>query len=455
MPVFKKGAFTFILAVLIILGLTATSFANPGKGNSGWKDNGKGNGKAVQFNDLGSHWASQTIREMNKLGIVSGYPDYSFKPNAPVSRYEALMMISRAANFEPDSDSYEQNLADLMDYAVENDIIGDSDGFEGWKPAKRYEVAVWAMRAMGDLEADDEGLPFIDINDIPEDAQHYIGVMFKHKWMVGYPDKKFQPNKPVTRAEMTVIIYRMLGDVWPDNGDVEESVLKIKNLDPSDGEDNVKTDIEQLVATFNMDVAAVDDLDAVEAGITVRNITDNKDVAIESVSISGSKLTIELVLDDGDSLDEDKKYRVTIEDGIIESDAGSEEFNGLSGSDWEFYSYAVDEEELSLDSLDPINGAEEVDPTKKVIEATFDKDISFTDEDLPKAVRVYNVDEKVYVEINKIEIDGDTLVITIEGELGADDTFNVTIKSGYIEDKDTGAKYGGLSGNEWRFTTTN
>ena len=273
---FKKGAFTFILAALIILGLTATSFANPGKGNTGWKFNGKGNGKVVQFNDIGSHWAAQTIREMNKLGITSGYPDFSFKPNAPVSRYEALMMICRAMDdFEQeDGLSWEDRLEECLDYADDNGIIDDDEDFEGWKPAKRYEVAVWAMRANGDLDIDDEELPFLDINDIPEDARHYIGVMFKHKWMVGYPDKKFQPNKPVTRAELTVIIYRMLGDEWPDYDDGDLSALRVKSLDPKDGEDNVDTDTDELVATFNMDIEEVEDLADVEDGIKVENVTD-------------------------------------------------------------------------------------------------------------------------------------------------------------------------------------
>jgi Bacterial Ig-like domain/S-layer homology domain len=450
MPVFKKGAFTFILAVLIIMGLTATSFANPGKGNAGWKFNGKGNGKVVQFNDIGSHWAAQTIREMNRLGITSGYPDYSFKPNAPVSRYEALLMICRADGFDPvEGQSWEDRLEDCLEYAVDHDIIEDDENFAGWKPAKRYEVAVWAMRAKGDLDIDDEGLPFLDTNDIPEDARHYIGVMFKHKWMVGYPDKKFQPNKPVTRAELTVIIYRMLDDVWPDydNGDI--SALRVKSLDPKDGENNVDTDTDELVATFNMDIAAVDDLNDVEAGIVVRNVTEDEDVDIDNVVIDGRELIIDL----GESLDEDMRYRVTIDDGIIESEDGEEEFDGLSGSDWEFFTYDVDEEEISLDSLDPEDGDDEVVPSTDELRATFDNDISFINEDLKNAVRVYNVDEEAYVDIDKIEIDGDTLVITLEEELGADDTFRVTIKPGYIEDEDTGADYGGLGGNEWSFTT--
>ena len=56
------------------------------------------------------------------------------------------------------------------------------------------------------------------------------------------------------------------------------------------------------------------------------------------------------------------KYRVTIDDDIIQSEDGEEEFDGLNGSDWEFYTYDVDEEEISLESLDPEDGDDEVVP---------------------------------------------------------------------------------------------
>jgi hypothetical protein len=449
---FKKGAFTFILTALIILGLTATSFANPGKGNTGWKFNGKGNGKVVQFNDIGSHWAAQTIREMNRLGITSGYPDYSFKPNAPVSRYEAMMMICRAMDdFEQeDGLSWEGRLEECLNYAEENDIIDDAEDFEGWKPAKRYEVAVWAMKAAGDLDVDDETLPFLDINDIPEDARHYIGVMFNHKWMVGYPDKKFQPNKPVTRAELTVIIYRILGDVWPDNGDNDGSGLRIAKIDPNDGESGVDPDTDKLTVRFNMDiVAVVDDLD-VEEGIEIENLTDtNEDAAIDSVSFNGRVLTIEL--EEG-TLDEDMKYRVTIDDGIIESENGEEEFDGISSSEWEFSTFDEDEDGPELDSLNPENDEKNVEPTA-TLEAKFKSDIEvISDKDIDNAVEVKKDDQEVEIENVKIE-DGDTLVITLKDELESGETFEVTIMPGFIEDVETLIDYDGLDGDEWRFTT--
>lgn len=557
---FRKGAFTVVLVMLLILGLAASASANPGKGNNkGWKFKAKNNWKAVELTDISSHWAEQPIRHMCSIGLISGYPDKRYIPNAPVSKYEALMMICRAAGFDPDADSsWEQKCEDCLEFALDEGIIDDDD-FAGWKPAKRYEVAVWSIRAMG-LDEDGGDLSFRDIDDIPADAWPYIGVMFKHKYMVGYPGNFFQPNKPVTRAEMAKILYLMMSD-WPDYYD--DGDLRLSSLAPRDGEDNVDPDTNVLTARFNMDIEAADDLEDVKDGIRVKNVTDNDYADIDSVSIDGNKLTIEME----DSLEEDCLYRVTIKKDIIESEDGDESFGGISGSEWEFstfdgseinltnldpddgdenvdpdtdtlvavfnmdiqavndlrdveegievknvtdgdyvdiysvsindnrltiklddpleddclYRVTVEEDiiesedsvwnfegissgewefstfdggELDVESLDPEDGEDNADPGTRVLRAEFNNAISaVSGKSLLSAVRVYNVDRDRYEDIDKVEIDDDTLIITLDDELGAGDTFEVTIRPGYLEDDDSGEDYGGLAGDKWRFTT--
>jgi hypothetical protein len=444
--VFKKSAFVVVVVVLLILGLTAAASANPGKGNhKGWKFKAKKNWKAVELTDISSHWAEQPIRHLCSIGLISGYPDKKYIPNAPVSKYEALMLICKAAGFDPDPDSsWTQKCEDCLEFARDEGIIDDDEDFTGWKPAKRYEVAVWSIRAMG-LDDDGDYLSFRDIYDIPTKARPYIGVMYKHKYMVGYPGNFFQPNKSVTRAEMAMILYRMMSE-YPDYND--DSDLRLSSLDPKDGEDNVDPDTNMLVAGFNMDIEAVDDLEDVEDGIKVKNVTDNEYVDIESVSIDGSKLTIVLE----DSLVNNCKYRVTIEKDLIESEDGEERFGGISGSDWEFSTF--DSDELEVTGLDPEDGDNNVDPDTKVLRATFSSDISvISGKGLLNAVRVYNVDRDRYEEVDKVQVDGNTLVITLEDELGAGDTFEVTIRAGFLEDDDSGEDFDGLAGDDWRFAT--
>ena len=453
---FRKSAFTVVLVILLIFGLTAAASANPGKGNhKGWKFKPKKNWKAVELTDIGSHWAEQPIRHMCTIGLIAGYPDKKYIPNAPVSKYEALLMVSRAAGFDPDTDkSWDQICEDLLEFAVDEGILDEDDDFAGWKPAKRHEVAVWSIRAMG-LDEDGENLSFKDIYEIPSGALPYISVMFKHKYMVGYPGNSFQPNKPVTRAEMAMILYRMMGEGidYNDSNDKDDSSdLKLSSLDPEDGEDNVDWDTSVLVAKFNMDIAAVDDLQDVKDGIRVKNVTEDENVDIKRVSIDGRKLTIKLE----DALVNDCKYRVTIKKDLIESKDGDEVFGGVSGSEWEFSTFDDDEDgdELALTGLDPKNGKNNVDPDTKVLRAVFNSDISvISGKSLLKAVRVYNVDRDRNEGIKKVEIDEDTLIISLDQKLGSDDAFEVTIRSGCLEDEDSGEDFAGLAGKDWRFTT--
>lgn len=47
------------------------------------------------FVDLSEHWASDEINRALKQGLVSGYPDNTFRPDKPVTRAEACVLVSR------------------------------------------------------------------------------------------------------------------------------------------------------------------------------------------------------------------------------------------------------------------------------------------------------------------------------------------------------------------------
>jgi hypothetical protein len=56
---------------------------------------GQPQGSAVPFADTASHWAEAAIRGVHEAGIVTGYPDGTFKPEAFTIRAEAATMINR------------------------------------------------------------------------------------------------------------------------------------------------------------------------------------------------------------------------------------------------------------------------------------------------------------------------------------------------------------------------
>ncbi len=56
----------------------------------------KGSGHASSFNDVGSNfWAAGAISQMAEAGIISGYPDGSFKPDRVMTRAEAAALLAR------------------------------------------------------------------------------------------------------------------------------------------------------------------------------------------------------------------------------------------------------------------------------------------------------------------------------------------------------------------------
>ena len=53
--------------------------------------------KAAGFTDVTSgHWAAEVVSFAAEEGWVSGYPDGTFRPDAPVSRAEAVKILNHA-----------------------------------------------------------------------------------------------------------------------------------------------------------------------------------------------------------------------------------------------------------------------------------------------------------------------------------------------------------------------
>jgi hypothetical protein len=52
--------------------------------------------QTTKFNDVQGSWAQPCIEQLAQRQIISGYPDGSFKPNAPVTRAEFAAMLGKA-----------------------------------------------------------------------------------------------------------------------------------------------------------------------------------------------------------------------------------------------------------------------------------------------------------------------------------------------------------------------
>ena len=116
----------------------------------------------MNFSDLpDSNWAYSYVSYLYCDGVVSGYADGTFRPNAGSSRGQFAKML----------------------------VLG-----MGWYP---YEA------------------PNPTFTDVPPGSTFYtyIESAYLHGAVAGYSDGRFRPNNPVTRAQATKML--VLGKGWP------------------------------------------------------------------------------------------------------------------------------------------------------------------------------------------------------------------------------------------------
>ncbi len=102
-------------------------------------------------------WYNNAISTMTKAGIVDGYPDGTFRPDAPITRAEMAKIISLFAKLDKSESRF-------------SDIAGH-----------------W--------------------------AEAYIRLAAGNGWIAGYPDGTFGPQRNITRAETATMINRVLDRV--------------------------------------------------------------------------------------------------------------------------------------------------------------------------------------------------------------------------------------------------
>jgi len=191
----------------------------PGKETGGEPKPGTEPGQPAQsFSDTVSHWAKHAIDRAVKLGIVSGYPDGSFKPGATVKRSEWTAILGRALKL--DGNKKELSFTDLssiqpwarpfIEQALAAGIInGYADGsFQPNKEVTRAEAAIMIVRALKLPLEDESTLTFADKDDIPAFARAYVATAVKHGLITGLQDNRFSASKPASRADAVTLALR-------------------------------------------------------------------------------------------------------------------------------------------------------------------------------------------------------------------------------------------------------
>lgn len=175
------------------------------------------------FEDISEslEWSKPAIDYLVKRGIISGTSENSFEPERSITRAEFTKIIVAAFGFEDtegdvsftdvnDDDWY----SEFVKIAVKNGLVqGYPEGdFRPNATITREEMAtilVRAFKALGiDIETGD--VDFADSEEIGDWAAEYVAALANLGIVQGRGDNMFVPKDNLTRAEAAVVIYKSI-----------------------------------------------------------------------------------------------------------------------------------------------------------------------------------------------------------------------------------------------------
>ena len=207
----------------------------PNQGGSGGGHHNSGSGTQEKPDET----PPTTLNYTDHYAYIVGYEDGTIRPNGHITRAEAATVFFRLLTDEardanltdrspyPDvsaGDWYNKAIATLSRMGI---LSGYEDGsFRPNATVTRAEFA--AMAARFDTEAKPVDTPFTDLTGCW--AADEIAKAYGKGWVNGYGDNTFRPNGPITRAEAVTLINRVLRRLpetdkdllpdertWPDN----------------------------------------------------------------------------------------------------------------------------------------------------------------------------------------------------------------------------------------------
>ncbi|MGB5970650.1 MAG: S-layer homology domain-containing protein, partial [Spirulinaceae cyanobacterium] len=179
--------------------------------------------QATSFPDVPQgYWAKQYIEELTQRNIISGFPDGTFKPDAPVTRAQFSSLISGA--FSKSETRSSINFVDVSsNYWARSSIdksykTGFLSGYPGniFRPEQnipREQVIVSLASGLNyTTGAVDSTLNYYnDATSISSWARSPIAAATQRSMVVNYPTvKNLNPSRNATRAEVAAFIYQAL-----------------------------------------------------------------------------------------------------------------------------------------------------------------------------------------------------------------------------------------------------
>lgn len=145
------------------------------------------------FYDISNHWGEDAILKMARAGVVNGYEDGNFDPDGFFMQKQTLGLLS---NYTSKLSGANATRAGLIANAI-------------------YGLGKDRFLLPTEAEVTEYSTNYIDWNDIPSSMEKAMAIAIKNNIVSGTADGMLQPNGKITRAEVSVVLCRIVDNADP------------------------------------------------------------------------------------------------------------------------------------------------------------------------------------------------------------------------------------------------
>lgn len=205
-----------------------------------------------------THYAAEAIKTMSSLGIITGYPDGTFRPEAEVRRVEFATMMVKALQLEVNKtnktvfvDMGREAWAIPYVEAAKPYLTGYKSSvgltFKPMEASVREDMAVALVKALKYSVTSGQSLNvYADADQISTDLKPFVAAAIDKKLMVGSSLEGklfFNPQKTLTRAEAAQLLMNVIKEekiTFEDNVKTEEKIVLDENKSSESSDDDEK-----------------------------------------------------------------------------------------------------------------------------------------------------------------------------------------------------------------------
>lgn len=167
--------------------------------------------------DISGHWAEATIKDFISKGYINGYADNTFRPNNSITRAEFVTIVNNYFGLTKSSgkvfnDTKTHWAKSAIDIAVTNGVCNgiSTTEFKPNDPITREQASVMISNYKKLSDKDHDKINnYSDKNQVSSWAKDGVEGMIKKGYMSGYSDNTFRPKNHITRAEAVVTLSRV------------------------------------------------------------------------------------------------------------------------------------------------------------------------------------------------------------------------------------------------------